>query len=165
MKTKIQLLSLLLGIMLVGFSSCKTLKDGTLIIPTMSATIDGAAWASILRVSTVQKDVVAITGFPTAGKEKAILISIKGTGVQTYKLSATELMAQCAIIYQKTVGAAEGSSDYYVAINATVKITKYDAEKKLISGTFSGLLRPSDKPLAGTDLKIENGKFENISFQ
>ena len=165
MKTKFNLLALLLVVFAVSFSSCETDEDGNLIVPSMNATVDGDAWSAIARVSTVQNDIVAITGFPTIGKEKAILITIKGTDLNTYTLNPTTLTTDCAIAYQKTADVADGSADYYIAYSATVKITKYDAEKKLISGTFSGNLKPSDNLLLGTDLVITDGAFENLSFQ
>ncbi len=165
MKTKFNLLALLLMVFAVSFTSCKKDEDGNLIVPSMSATVDGEAWTAIARVSTVQNGVVAISGFPTIAKEKAILITIKGTDLNTYTLNPTTLTTDCAIAYQKTAAVDEGSADYYIAYNATVKITKYDDEQKLISGTFSGNLKPSDNILLGTDLVITDGVFENLTFQ
>lgn len=165
---KIRILLILFIAVIFSFNGCKKDEEGNIIVPKMTATVDGADWKAFLRVSTVQDNKIAISGFPTASKEKAILITITSTELKTYSVSLLPPKLECGVFYQKTTGVAVGSSDYFVSFNSTVTLTKYDAEKKLISGTFSGTLIQSDQlltPLSATKIEITNGKFENLSFQ
>lgn len=162
---KIKILLILFIALMFSLTGCEKDEDGNILIPSMTATVDGEEWKAFVRASTVQDNKVAISGFPSASKDKAVLITVEGTELKTYNLSIIPAKAECAIAYQKTVGVQDGSADYFVSYSATVTLTKYDADKKLISGTFSGSLIQSDDVVSGTQMTITNGKFENLSFQ
>ena len=161
------LVAILVVVFMVSMSSCGVNKN--IVIPTMRATVDSAAWNSIFRLTVVKQDsdpkIITITGTPTVNQtaDKTIIITVRGIEAKEYKLSATGAKAECAIVYKIKADAAEGGDDYYVSYNATVKITKIDLTKKQLSGTFSCSLVPSSKPL-GTKLHITNGTFENLNL-
>ncbi len=153
----------------VFMNSCDKV-DEIIPLPSMKATVDGVAWTSIFRLTTVDQTAgserITVTGTPTASEtaDKAIIITVNGITAKEYSLSAVPVKTECLIVYKKTANAADGSDDYYVSYKATVNITKIDLDKKQVSGTFSGSLLPSNNLLT-TEINITNGTFENLNFQ
>jgi len=168
MKKLLQNLSLVIFIgILVGLSSCK--KSSTVIpLPSMKATIDGAAWVSIFRLSVLNQTQtpanIVITGTPTISQtaDKTLILTIKGIDAGTYNLNAGTLSAQCLIVYKKTSTAVENSSDYFTSTQATISISKIDKTNKQLSGTFSATLFAVGVPNA---VVITNGTFDNLNYQ
>jgi hypothetical protein len=156
-----------LGTNALLFNSCDKVNE-VLALPSMTATVDGVSWTSIFRATVLfqSNGVFSITGTPDASEnvDKAIILSTNGTTVGTYELNLVGGPTDCAVAYKKTAGAASGSADYYVAHTATIAVTEVNTDKQRISGTFSATLVPSNDPL-GTEIKITNGKFENLNYQ
>ena len=171
----IKFLPLFIGvIMMLSFSSCKKSEDGSSIFGSMTAKVNGTAWSSLTRVTTVQSGNILLTGQPgLATADQSIAITIKGVTLKTYTLSAYTLAGECLVVYYKKAAAVSGSTDYYVSYAASVTLTKYDATSKLISGTFTATLVPTTAlstlgalldPNFADKITITEGKFENVSF-
>jgi len=156
---------LILFAVMLGASSCEKASE-VLALPSMKATVDGVAWTSIFRYSTLSqsKNVIVITGTPEATQDvdKAIILTINGTDTGTYTLNAGTLSTQCLVVYKKTASAVENGSDYFTSTQATIQITKIDKTKQQVSGTFSATLYAVG---VANPVVISNGTFENLNYQ
>lgn len=147
----------------VSITSCdENVAD---ILPSMKATVNGEAWTSLFRLSTVTDSSIVITGTPTASEtaDKTIILTVFGTSEGTYQLSLGSLTADCAVAYKKTANAADGEDNYYVAYEANIVITKLDTQNKKLSGTFNAKLRSTGQ--LADEIIITDGTFENLNYQ
>jgi len=153
--------------LIISLNSCS--KDSTILnLPSMKATVDGAEWTSIFRLSVLNQNQspanIVITGTPTLSQtaDKTIILTIKGTDAGTYTLGLGSATAQCLVVYKKTSDAAANSGNYFTSTEATITISKLDKEKKQMSGTFSAKLYAIG---VATPVVITNGIFENLNYQ
>jgi len=161
---KLALASIVLSFSLIA---CENAEDG-LVLPLMTAKIDGVEWKAALPAAASTKTpdtTTVITGAPSiTSLDKQIALTFFGNQVGTYKLSAGTLKAECALVYKKTASATEDGNDYYVAGIAEVIVSKYDSEKKLVSGTFSATLFLNGNPLSDNQIKVTEGTFTNVKL-
>ncbi len=158
------IIGLFIAMLTISITSCDETQVADL-LPSMKATVDGEAWTSLFRLSTVTDSSIVITGTPTASQtaDKTIILTVFGTGEGTYQLGLGSLTADCAVAYKKTANAADGEDNYYVAYEATIVITKLDTENKKLSGTFSAKLRSTGQ--LADEIVISDGTFENLNYQ
>ena len=155
---------LFIALILISVNSCDDTEVAQL-LPSMKATVDGEAWTSLFRLSTVTDSTIVITGTPTASEtaDKTIILTAFGVTEGTYSLSAGTLTADCAVAYKKTADATDGGDNYFVAYEATVVISKLDTENKKLSGTFNAKLRSTGN--LAEEVIITNGTFDNLNYQ
>lgn len=139
---------------LIIFSSCN--KDDVF-EASMSATIDGASWSAVTRVTKKTNGKFIITG--TSTDQKVIVLTVYGVTEGTYELSAAmdSVDFQFAAVYQPE--ASSPAENNYLSKAGTIKITKVDAENQRISGTFNF----SATKLSET-INISNGVFTDLKY-
>ena len=150
-------------LLLVSTNSCENTEIAEL-IPSMKATVNGEAWNSVFRLSTVTDSTIVVMGTPTASEkaDKTIILTTLGTGEGSYYLTPGS-SPECTVVYKKTADATDGGDDYYVAYEANIVISKLDEENKKISGTFNAKLRSTGS--ATDEVIITDGSFENLLYQ
>jgi hypothetical protein len=147
--------SLIILTLLVASLSCK--KDGT--SPTMTASINGTSWSG-LATGLSTSGTIVISGVTLT--TEAIVLTINGTAAGTYQLNPLTLSTQCAVVYKKSGVATPGSSDYYIAQNATIVITSISTDK-YATGTFTCTLVHSLADVLNP-LTVTSGTFTNIKI-
>lgn len=190
MKNKLIILTALFLASFTILSSCsKDDDDGddNSLFGKMTATVDGASWASTLRASNLNKSTstISIIGYPATAQElleltnpsidllkskgNVILLTIRGIEAKEYKVTtgisdaSEDAQGDCMIVYKKTSDASSGGNSYYVAYEATITITEIDTDKKQISGTFTGKLVNGLLSNNGV-LEVTNGVFEDLTY-
>jgi len=154
---------LFIAILLISVNGCDDTDID--ILPSMKATVDGEAWTSLFRLSTVSDSTIVIMGTPTISEtaDKTIILTTFGVTEGTYTLSLGSLTGDCTIAYKKTADAEDGGDNYYIAYEATIVISKLDTEKKKLSGTFNAKLRSTGN--LADEVIITDGTFDNLNYQ
>ena len=137
-------------------TSCDKDDDGNIIIPTMSATIDNQEWLGIAPKGILTNGVLNITCTSLDGK--LINITVNGDKEGTYELIPL-LKHQCEAVYKPIIGTGEESSSL-IGANGKVVITKFDTNKKRVSGTFEFNLTNSAAAIG----QITKGTFSDVSY-
>lgn len=124
----------------------------------ISVQYDGKTWKSTIVAASysTDADLTVITGAnPSTGEQ--IILSFSGSITGT--LAITEPTGGPAISFSM---GQSGSFSTLISDNPTgeIVITKFDKEKKLISGTFQFKAEDID----GVDKEFTNGTFTNISY-
>lgn len=134
--------------------SCTKDDNGILVLPTMSALIDGEQWVSITRVTVLENDKFIITGTSTTGQ--TLVITIFGTSEGLYELNMTSI--KTGAVYKETPGTS--AEDAYASITGEVNLTDVDTSKKRISGTFQFLVTRN----LLNSFNITDGEFTNLFY-
>ncbi|MCX6256894.1 MAG: DUF6252 family protein [Bacteroidia bacterium] len=116
-KTVKLMVSAFLIIAVIG--SCK--KDSTQLTASMSAKVNGAAWSTVVRVTTLQSGNFIITGTSLAGE--IMTITILGNVPGTYTLSALPPTLQFSVT----------DEDVYTTTSVQVVISIVDATNMKLS--------------------------------
>jgi hypothetical protein len=154
---KIMLISLLSAI-LISSTSCKKDKDETE-ATAVSVKIDGNTWTAGLSAAIYVSGSGQTFITASSGLSEQLQIIFKGNTTGTYNLVTGVEDAYCAFFYM--------SSDIYTTAFEDVPIgqiviTKYDQEKKLISGTFHfTAINYDDETKVFSEGVFTNVKFEN----
>jgi len=154
---KIMLISLLSAILLSS-TACKKDKEETE-ATAISVKIDGNTWNADLSVSVYISSTGITSILGSSGLSEQVQIFFKGNSTGTYNFTTDFEDAYCVFAYM--------SGDIYTSANANVPtgqiiVTKYDQEKKLISGTFHFTgINFEDESKLFTEGVFTNVKFEN----
>lgn len=148
----------LLSVLLFNSTGCKKDKDEEE-ATAVSVKFDGNTWTASLSAAIYisANGVTAITA--SSGLSEQLQIIFKGNTTGTYNLVTGVEDAYCAFYFM--------SSDIYTTVFADVPIgqivvTKYDQEKKLISGTFHFTgINIDDETKIFSEGVFTNVKFEN----
>jgi hypothetical protein len=139
-------------------TSCDKDDNGNIIIPAMSATIDGQEWMGVAPKGILTSGVLNITC--SSLDAKFINITVKGDKEGTYNCDLLLLNTQCGIVYKPVIATGEETSSL-IGNKGKVVITKFDTSKKRVSGTF-------EFTLANTTLtasaQITKGTFTDVSY-
>lgn len=124
---------------------------------SMKATVEGASWSSITRVTKKTSGKFIITG--TSTDQKVIILTVYGVAEGTYELSAAmdSVDFQFAAVYQPE--ASSPAENNYLSKSGTVKLTKVDAENQRISGTFNFTATKLTETIA-----ITSGVFTDLKY-
>ncbi|WP_320052680.1 DUF6252 family protein [uncultured Acetobacteroides sp.] len=136
-------------------TSCDKDNDGNIIIPAISATIDGQEWMGLAPKGLLTSGVLTIASTSLDGK--AIDITVKGDKEGTYKLEIG--YAQCLALYKPSLLTTTEAS--LASTTGKVVITKFDTTKKRVSGTFEFTL--VNTSLTAT-AQITKGTFTDVSY-
>lgn len=131
-------------IALMAISSCKKDSAGNVIIPKMTATIDGKGWTSVTRLTGLTSNIFTITGTSITGESLIVVISGSTVGTYNFPLSGCTYNV---------------SSNSYVSISGTASLTKVDKVAKIISGTFQFTATKID-----ASKTISSGVFTDLSY-
>ncbi|TCN70604.1 DUF6252 family protein [Acetobacteroides hydrogenigenes] len=137
-------------------TSCDKNEDGTPIIPTISATIDSQEWVGIAPKGILTGGVLTIASTSLDGK--AVTITVNGDKEGTYELNPLLLKTQCGAVYKPSLLNSEEAS--LISSNGKVIITKFDTNKKRVSGTFEFNLTNSAAAIG----QITKGTFSDVSY-
>jgi hypothetical protein len=138
------------------FSLISCSKDGDLgISGSMKATINEVAWKSLIPGALLTNEKFTITGTDVSGK--TLIITTMETSEGTYQLPSTSI--QFTATYKESLSAS--LDDTYIAVSGTVELTSVNSSSKVISGTFSLVLR---KNLTGDEVTITDGEFTNVKY-
>jgi len=120
--------------------------------PSFSATIAGRTWTAESPSATrvVPPNALTIIGSSSASGDY-ISINLRASKTGSYSLDGTTHMA----VYKK-----DGVEYTTQNGSGTLNISKYDEEKKLVSGTFSFVAKSS----SGSSITVSNGTFANIKW-
>ena len=155
-------------ISLILFSSCKKDKDddsnNIITNATMTATVDGASWTSITRVTKHYKNPASFVITGTSVNGQVIVITVRGDQVGHYTSSTSidSASAQVGCVWQPD--ASSPTTDNYFSKSGTVDISEIDTANTKISGTFSFDLIKTDSLGYQTAKTITNGKFTGLSY-
>lgn len=149
--------------MLVGLFSCQKENTPEPRLSDYRFTTEwnnsGVEWRGIpeIRLDNVT-DTLTILGIANRPNDEVIGMKIKFQGVGTYTLTRNQAY------YYSTVGGDVLTSEYKLVPDATSQliITAYDAEKKLVEGTFNLSLQKkwSSNVNFAEELQLTNGKFK-----
>ena len=148
------LISILLVILVFTFG-CKKEKDETSgSAASFSAKVEGTLWPAAIIMATHFTDgnlttITAAGGVPS----DQISLDIKGSGTGTFIMNDDNMGSV-------TIGNSSFTSMFSSNPVGQVLITRYDAENKLISGTFYF----NGEDLDGKVYHVTEGKFENIEL-
>ncbi len=134
--------------------SCSKDESGNIILPSMSAHIDGEEWTTITRVTVLEEGKFIITGTSTAGK--SIVITVFGTSEGLYELNLTS--ANVGAVYKESVSTT--TEDAYISATGEVNVTNIDTSKKKISGSFNFIVV---RNLTNT-INITGGVFTDLFY-
>jgi hypothetical protein len=162
----------------IAFSSCKKKDNPPPSNPTSGAkvtcVINGKTWSSksanekinmqdsfMYGVNaTMEADTLGMTAISVDGADTSWLL-ISGT-LNSNKLG-TYTQEDVAAIYFPSFKAEDILNVFFnYTVTSSVTITKYDATKKTISGTFNITMTPTS---SGTTYTINTGKFDDIPFE
>lgn len=120
--------------------------------PTFSATIAGRTWSATSPSATriVPPNALTIIGSSSTSGDY-ISINLRASKTGTYSLEGTTHVA----VYKK-----DGVEYTTQNGSGTLNVSKYDEEKKLVSGTFSFVAKSSD----GSSITVSGGTFTNIKW-
>lgn len=149
----------LLMLAITLFSACnKDDNDDNNEVSGMSVDYDGRTWKSTVATASYMEtgDLTMITG-ANSNTGQQIVITFTGSLPATLPISSSEDSPSISL----SMGLS-GSFSTITTDNPTgeVVITKFDKEKKLISGTFRCKVAEFD----GTEMEFTNGKFTNIAY-
>jgi hypothetical protein len=134
--------------------SCTKDDNGNIVLPTMSALIDGEEWVSITRITVLENGKFIITGTSTTGQ--TLVITIFGTTEGLYELNTTSI--KVGAVYKESATAS--AADAYASVTGEVNLTDVDTSKKRISGTYQFLVIRN----VLNSFNITNGEFNNLFY-
>jgi hypothetical protein len=149
---KKNLFILLLAVMMFTFLSCSKDSSDDTTTPGFSLKFQGNTWTGTTYTAThiTFNNTTQITAYKS-GTSDQVVIAFTGSGTGTYPFNDSNMGS--AII-----GTYTFSSVFSDTPVGSIVITKYDASKKLVSGTFSF----EGQSYAGTVYQITDGKFDNV---
>lgn len=154
---KLKFIALLMFAITV-FSACKKDDNDNTEESGMSVDYDGRTWKSTVTTASYMEfaDLTMITGANSNTAEQ-IIITFVGSIPGSLPISSSDESPAISL----SLGLA-GTYSTLTTDNPTgeVVITKFDKEKKLISGTFRCKVAEFD----GTEMEFTNGKFTNITY-
>lgn len=154
---KLKFLSLLLAGVVLMTACNKDDKDDKTEESGISVQYDGTTWKSTIVTAAYfsDSDETLITG-ANASTGEQIILSFSGSITGTLAITTSD-----GPIISFSMGQS-GSFSTLISDNPTgeIVITKFDKEKKLISGTFHCKAEDID----GVDKEFTNGTFTNISY-
>jgi hypothetical protein len=155
---KLKFLALLM-IAITVFAACnKDDNDDNTEETGMSVEYDGKTWKSttVAASYTETMDLIVITGL-NSNTGQQLIISFTGSLPATHPISSSDESPSISL----NLGLS-GTFSTITTDNPTgeIVITKFDKEKKLISGTF----RCKAAEFDGTEMEFTNGKFTNITY-
>jgi hypothetical protein len=136
------------------FIGCSKDENGNIVLPGMSALIDGEEWNTVTRITVLEDGKFIITGTSLAGK--SLSITIFGTAEGKYELNLTS--ANVAAVYKESVNLT--TEDAYVSVTGEADLTDVNTSDRKISGTFSFILV---RNLTKT-ISITEGEFTNLAY-
>ena len=134
--------------------SCTKDESGNIVLPAMSALINGVEWTTLTRVTVLEESKFIITGTSTTGK--SLVITIFGTSEGLYNV--TLIPPGAAAVYKESVSPT--TEDAFFSATGEVNLTNVDTSKKRISGTFSFIVV---RNFTNT-VNITQGKFSNLLY-
>ncbi|MCG8698192.1 MAG: DUF6252 family protein [Bacteroidales bacterium] len=139
---------------LLVFGACDD-DDIKELLPEMSATIDGAEWNTITRVTTFNKgQQFVIVGTSFAGE--ILTLYIYGNEAKEYELTL-EGGKNCAAGYKAS--ASDSADDIYAGVTGKINLSEINTDKKTISGTFEFTMTKLTETI-----KITGGKFSKLRY-
>jgi len=154
---KLKFLSLLLAVVALMTACNKDDKDDKTEESGVSVQYDGKTWKSTIVTAAYFADLdeTIITGANASSGEQ-VLLSFSGSTTGTLAITTSDGPLFSFIMGQSS------SFSTLISDNPTgeIVITKFDKEKKLISGTFHCMAEDID----GVAKEFTNGTFTNISY-
>lgn len=141
------------------------------LLGTMSATVNGAPWLSMIQAAQVSGDTLTITGTSadltggTSGSGDVIVLMLQhvtGPGTFSNQTGAMGIYTTVSL-----TGGGSTPPTWITAIlgSCTVTITKFDKTAKKITGTFSFKANPMPGTSSSGTKTITNGAFTNLMYQ
>jgi len=154
---KLKFLSLLLAVVALMTACNKDEKDDETEISGMSVEYDGTTWKSTIVTASYSSvsDAVVITGANATSGEQ-IVLSFIGSTAGT--LAITQPAGGPVASFSLSIGTFSTFFPNYPT--GEIVITRFDKEKKLISGTF----HCKTENMNGVEKEFTNGIFTNVSY-